>query len=131
MNFQVYWQGTYSNCPMISSQLRHVFPQRWVRFHSLPESKRYAENENEYNTILQRHNAVLDYLAKSGESLWLISTELGDTLLASAHSDKKWIDRNFLSPHFQSDSSERLPYVDAVPGRGRRERGPENKMSHR
>ena len=35
---------------------------RWVRFHSLPGSKRYAENEAEYACVLSRHNVVIGEL---------------------------------------------------------------------
>lgn len=34
-----------------------------MRFHSLPESKRYAETESEYVQVARRHLAVLDDLA--------------------------------------------------------------------
>ncbi|MFF4038340.1 hypothetical protein [Streptomyces sp. NPDC001816] len=33
-----------------------------MRFHSLPESKRYAEDEGEYAVVLERYNTVLDEL---------------------------------------------------------------------
>jgi hypothetical protein len=33
-----------------------------VRFHSLPESKRYPESEDEYAIVLDRYNTVLDEL---------------------------------------------------------------------
>jgi len=32
---------------------------RWFRFHSLPESKRYAEDKTEINELLRRQNTVL------------------------------------------------------------------------
>ena len=38
--------------------LRDPFQARWVRFHSLPESKRYAEGEEEIGIILSRQNAI-------------------------------------------------------------------------
>jgi hypothetical protein len=36
----------------------------WVRFHSLPGSKRHAENETEYGEVLHRHNEILDELTR-------------------------------------------------------------------
>lgn len=35
---------------------------RWVRFHSLPGSKRYADDEGEYEELLRRHRVLLDEL---------------------------------------------------------------------
>ncbi|WP_435875570.1 DUF3885 domain-containing protein [Nonomuraea fuscirosea] len=37
-------------------------PDRWVRFHSLPNSQRYAHTEAEYRTVLHRYNTVLTEL---------------------------------------------------------------------
>lgn len=79
MNFEAFWQSEYPTCPAIPHLLRDALPERWVRFHSLPESKRYADNEAEYQIILRRHNAVLDYLATQDTPLLLISTKFGDT----------------------------------------------------
>ncbi len=79
MNFEAFWQSEYPTCPAIPHLLRDALPERWVRFHSLPESRRYADNEAEYQIILHRHNAVLDYLATQDTPLLLISTEFGDT----------------------------------------------------
>ncbi|MGA5819321.1 DUF3885 domain-containing protein [Kitasatospora sp. NPDC094028] len=45
----------------------------WVRFHSLPESKRYAEDEREYGILLERHNTVLDELFAGAEVYVLTS----------------------------------------------------------
>lgn len=39
----------------------------WVRFHSLPESKRYPDDEHEYGIVLERHNTVLDELFAGAE----------------------------------------------------------------
>jgi hypothetical protein len=47
-------------------ELKTQFGDRWVRFHCLPESKRYAENESEYAVILDRYNTVLDGLFNGG-----------------------------------------------------------------
>jgi hypothetical protein len=79
LNFEAYWHAEYPACPAIPYLLRDAYPERWVRFHSLPDSKRYAENEAEYQIILHRHNTLLDHLAKQGAPLLFISTEFGDT----------------------------------------------------
>ncbi|MDA1386248.1 DUF3885 domain-containing protein [Glycomyces lechevalierae] len=48
-------------------ELKHRYRDRWVRFHCLPESKRYAESESETAVILDRYNSVLDELFGGGE----------------------------------------------------------------
>jgi hypothetical protein len=42
---------------------------RWVRFHALPDSKRYPETEGEYGMVLARHNTVLAELVNGPELL--------------------------------------------------------------
>jgi hypothetical protein len=51
-----------------------TFPERWVRFHSLPRSKRYPEDEAEYAEVLERHNAIMDELAHAGSQVVLVTT---------------------------------------------------------
>ena len=59
--------------------MRCAFPRRWVRFHSLPESKRYPDGEDEYATLLARHNTVLASLTHAGETLALLTSGYSDT----------------------------------------------------
>jgi hypothetical protein len=58
-HFQYFWQQHFSNCLPISCLFKHRLTDRWFRFHSLPESKRYAENEAEIIKLLDRQNTVL------------------------------------------------------------------------
>ncbi len=45
-----------------------------MRFHSLPGSKRYPENEAEYATVLNRHNRISAELTGSERDVVLLST---------------------------------------------------------
>jgi hypothetical protein len=68
------WQQWLPGCDPVAHQLRMAFPDRWVRFHSLPGSKRYPEGEAEYATLLERHNRILGALAQPEEAIILLST---------------------------------------------------------
>src|SRR5262249_27747375 len=68
------WQQQFPDCEPVAYRLRAVFSERWVRFHSLPESKRYPENEAEYATALRRHNRILGDLTGSDRRIVLLST---------------------------------------------------------
>ncbi|KXP12460.1 hypothetical protein AXK57_19420 [Tsukamurella pulmonis] len=46
---------------------------RWVRLHSLPESKRYAESEDEYRELLRRYFGALDELRGAEEVLTVVT----------------------------------------------------------
>ena len=57
-----YWNKEYKESLPINHELKMVYPDRWLRIHSLPESKRYAENEDEYRIILERQNQLINEL---------------------------------------------------------------------
>ncbi|MFI5613828.1 hypothetical protein [Amycolatopsis sp. NPDC051903] len=61
----------------MADTLKLAYPDRWVRFHSLPESKRYAENEGEYDIVLRRYNSVLDELFR-GQEVRIVTTSWSD-----------------------------------------------------
>jgi len=73
------WNRCLPGCEPIAHHLPAKFPERWVRFHSLPGSKRYPENESEYATVLERHNRILGDLAPSGDTLALLTTGYSET----------------------------------------------------
>ncbi|WP_449334205.1 DUF3885 domain-containing protein [Streptomyces chattanoogensis] len=56
------WQQHWPDCDPVGHMLRGPYRDVWVRFHSLPNSKRYPEDESEYTVVLGRYNAVLDEL---------------------------------------------------------------------
>ena len=60
--FNKYWKKHYPESHLIGFELKNIYPNRWLRIHSLPESKRYAESEIEYQTILERQNTVISDL---------------------------------------------------------------------
>ncbi|MGW0939765.1 DUF3885 domain-containing protein [Streptomyces sp. NPDC002666] len=55
--------------------MRHVHPDRWVRFHSLPESKRYPGDDREYAIMLDRHLTVLNELGPTDTELYVVTHE--------------------------------------------------------
>lgn len=69
------WSSSFSECEPIAHRLRDRFPDRWVRFHSLPRSRRYASSDRQHRIVLHRANAVLDALARPGEPVVLLTTE--------------------------------------------------------
>jgi hypothetical protein len=52
---------------------RSELSSRWFRVHSLPDSKRYAEDVLEWKILLTRHNDILDDLFERGEDLYLVA----------------------------------------------------------
>ena len=53
------WNERFPNCPPLSYMFKHCLPDRWLRIHSLPESKRYPDNLQEQREVLRRFNSML------------------------------------------------------------------------
>jgi len=60
------WQARWPRSEPIGHRLRVAYPDRWVRFHSLPDGKRYADSETERREVADRHQTVLDGLHTTG-----------------------------------------------------------------
>ncbi|MFJ8863793.1 hypothetical protein ACIRD8_35970 [Streptomyces sp. NPDC102451] len=68
------WEQRWPALPE-GRQMRHVHPDRWVRFHSLPGSKRYPESDGEYAVMLDRHHTVLNELGPNDTELYVVTRE--------------------------------------------------------
>ncbi|MFF8589067.1 hypothetical protein [Streptomyces althioticus] len=66
------WQRRWPLCLPVGHKIRGPYRDVWVRFHSLPESKRYPEDESEYAVVLERYNTVLDELF-AGTEVYVIT----------------------------------------------------------
>ncbi|MFT6819763.1 MAG: hypothetical protein ACJATT_003587 [Myxococcota bacterium] len=66
------WSQTFGELPLVACELRVLLPDRWVRFDSLPESKRYADNQVEYAEVLRRQNQLVDELL-CGKPGWMVT----------------------------------------------------------
>ena len=53
------WKKKFPESYPIGYELKWIYNKRWFRIHSLPESKRYAENEVEYQIIYKRQNQII------------------------------------------------------------------------
>jgi len=69
------WHKQSPDCEPVAHELRAAFPRRWVRFHSLPEAKRYPENAAEYAEVLHRNNTILGELLGPPTPVVLLLTE--------------------------------------------------------
>lgn len=67
------WQQSWPSTRPLGHEVR-ANRERWVRFHALPKSKRYPEDEQEYAEVLRRHNLLLSELtARTSTSLLVLT----------------------------------------------------------
>jgi hypothetical protein len=83
-----FWESQFGVFPPEAHKLKHEYKNRWVRFHSLPESKRYPENELEYLEVIRRHNVVLRELCGDEGMLLVVLPEYSESKLATKPSTK-------------------------------------------
>lgn len=68
------WRSNFGDTLPLSEWMRWQHHDRWFRIHSLPESKRYAENAGEMATILRRANTIASHVLGNGQEVWFISS---------------------------------------------------------
>ena len=91
--FQAEWSRHYGPRLPIGWHLRADEARPWVRFHALPLSKRYAEDDAERATILSRANSLGDEILGASNSCWIVearsdgSNGSGEFWRESAESD--------------------------------------------
>lgn len=84
------WARSWPDADPIGHQVRAAYPDRWIRFHTLPGSKRYAEPVGEYAEIARRQRVVLAELLgeRTAEDLVIIAADWDATDLAPGQSKR-------------------------------------------
>jgi hypothetical protein len=72
------WSSRYGTTPPHVCCLRDAHPERWLRIHSLPESRRYATDSAETQEILRRYNAAANDLLAGDAGFVLVGYGYGD-----------------------------------------------------
>jgi hypothetical protein len=73
--FKMFWAGNYPKTIPIAHYFKHDYPDRWFRIHSLPESKRYAEDDEEWGILLLRQNQIVTDLLGENANFLLVACE--------------------------------------------------------
>lgn len=71
--FQQLWTLNYPDTVPISHLFKHDYADRWFRIHSLPESKRYADNDAEWEVLLSRQNELMTDLLGADGPVFLVT----------------------------------------------------------
>lgn len=72
-DFYLFWSTAYPKSLPVSYLIRQHYAERWFRIHSLPESKRYAETDADWQILLHRHRTILADLVSDSTDLLLLS----------------------------------------------------------
>lgn len=74
-NFEKLWLLNYPNTSPIPHLFKKDYSERWFRIHSLPESKRYAETEQEWTILLSRQNKIITDLFGNNTTIFIVTGE--------------------------------------------------------
>ena len=72
------WTSSFGTALPAGFLLRSARPEIWLRVHSLPESKRYPENQADYQEVLRRYNSVATDVLGEGSLCTLFITRFGE-----------------------------------------------------
>lgn len=81
----MWWATNFGAKVPLGWMLRQEMPARWMRIHSLPESKRHAETHAERRLLLQRQNAVARDVLGEGTPCWLVVARYGARVPPAMH----------------------------------------------
>lgn len=72
------WRSAFGPALPAGFLCRAALHEFWLRIHSLPQSKRYPESDQEYAEILHRQNTVAEFVLGNGSECVLFFTRFGD-----------------------------------------------------
>jgi len=85
--FKSMWESKFPEAYPIGHELKWVYEDRWFRIHSLPNSKRYAETEEEYEIIYKRQNEIISDLVGENEEVILLFGQYANNLIDSDYDE--------------------------------------------
>lgn len=80
--FTAGWRQEFGDVAPFGHLCRTAVPARWLRIHSLPESRRYPENEADFAELLRRHDTVASTLLGSSDECVLYVASYDEDLPA-------------------------------------------------
>jgi hypothetical protein len=75
--FFAFWEQNYGRVPPLNWKLKLEVPDRWLRIHTLPASKRYAGNASEAAEIAERQVTTAKALFEDDAPVWLVTWRYG------------------------------------------------------
>jgi hypothetical protein len=75
--FVTSWEQNYGAIPPQSWRLKLLLPTRWLRIHTLPGSKRYAETQGEAAEVATRQMAAAKALFEDADPVWVVTWRFG------------------------------------------------------
>lgn len=72
------WASIFPDTIPVQYRFKQDYFDRWFRIHSLPGSKRYADTDEEWATLLYRQNTIITDLLGDNSSVLLVAGDYDD-----------------------------------------------------
>ena len=79
-DFENFWKNNFNSCVPLGHVLRTACPDKWIRFHALPKSKRYPETQEENEIILERANKLATACLGKNSKCWVVRPVFADEM---------------------------------------------------
>jgi hypothetical protein len=86
-NIELYWELNFKKCPPINYLLKVSYTERWLRIHSLHNSKRYADTAAEWDVLFGTQNTILEDLFEEDDSVCLFTGVYSSAEITSAENN--------------------------------------------
>jgi len=73
--FTQLWLDNFHESPPVSHWFKWAYPNSWFRIHSLPNSKRYPNNEKEWKVLLKKQNEIITDIIGKNTKIYLVSND--------------------------------------------------------
>lgn len=73
IQFGKFWGEHFRGCDPIAHRLRVQLKDKWVRFHSMPESKRYPDSNEDLRGAIERMLVLADQVLGAGSQCWMVA----------------------------------------------------------
>jgi hypothetical protein len=71
--FKAFWANNFPDLVLLQYLFKYEYAEKWFRIHSLPESKRYAEDDSEWAILLGRQNEIISDLLDANSDFLLVT----------------------------------------------------------
>ena len=109
--FNLLWKQRFGSLLPISHDFKWTHHDRWMRIHSLPDSKRYPDTDSEYQQISSRQNTVFSDLIPFASPYYLIYMRYDHDL------SNKYYDEIECFTKFRQLKSFRIPDDESTTGK--------------
>lgn len=105
-DFEAFWRVYFPETLPLGYILRERLNERWVRFHSLPQSKQYAENDDERSVILHRANTIAASILGEKEPCWLVTCRYDDAKTSALLESDPSFELDYAFQHIEREPGE-------------------------